>query len=73
MSKALEVNKARLRQAFASLSSPEIETLTALLQRVREGFATTALEPDKSIQREPTTSCGSDKRSAFRHRTAQAR
>ena len=72
MSKALEVNKARLRQAFASLSSPEIETLTALLQRVREGFATTALEPDKSIQREPTTSCGAEKRSAFRHQAARA-
>jgi DNA-binding MarR family transcriptional regulator len=48
MSKALEVNGARLRQTFASLSSAELEALTALLQRVREGFAASGLGPDKS-------------------------
>jgi DNA-binding MarR family transcriptional regulator len=37
--KALETNKARLRAAFTALSSDELMTLTALLQRVREGFA----------------------------------
>jgi DNA-binding MarR family transcriptional regulator len=42
MSKALEVNKARLRRVFASLSSAELTELTALLQRVREGFAASA-------------------------------
>jgi DNA-binding MarR family transcriptional regulator len=42
ISKALEVNKARLRRVFASLSSAELTELTALLQRVREGFAAAA-------------------------------
>jgi DNA-binding MarR family transcriptional regulator len=42
MSKALEVNKARLRRVFGSLSSAELTELTALLQRVREGFAAAA-------------------------------
>jgi DNA-binding MarR family transcriptional regulator len=42
MSKALEVNKARLRRVFASLSSAELTEFTALLQRVREGFAASA-------------------------------
>ena len=41
MGKALEGNTGRLRTAFASLSSAELTTLTALLQRVREGFAAT--------------------------------
>jgi len=59
MSKAMEVNKARLRQAFFSLSSPELEALTALLQRLREGFAATV--------REPATSRRAEKQSAFRH------
>ena len=71
MSKAMEVNKARLRQAFASLSSSELEALTALLQRVRDGFAATVRRLDKSNQWEPATSRRAEKRSAFRqHRRA---
>ncbi|MBV8523471.1 MAG: MarR family transcriptional regulator [Acetobacteraceae bacterium] len=41
MSKAVEVNTTRLRAAFACLSSAELATLTALLHRLREGFAAT--------------------------------
>jgi DNA-binding MarR family transcriptional regulator len=37
--KALEINKTRLRAAFAALSSDELTTLTTLLQRVQQGFA----------------------------------
>jgi len=37
--KAFEANTSRLRAAFASLSSAELTTFMALLQRVREGFA----------------------------------
>jgi DNA-binding MarR family transcriptional regulator len=37
--KAVEANTSRLRAAFASLSSAELTTFTAMLQRVREGFA----------------------------------
>jgi DNA-binding MarR family transcriptional regulator len=37
--KAIEANSSRLRVVFASLSSAELTTFTALLQRVREGFA----------------------------------
>lgn len=36
---AIEANTGRLRAAFASLSSAELATFLALLQRVREGFA----------------------------------
>lgn len=39
ISKAFELNVARFRVVFASLSSAELTGLTALLQRVREGFA----------------------------------
>jgi DNA-binding MarR family transcriptional regulator len=39
ISKAQEINKARLRRVFASLSSAELTQFTSLLQRVREGFA----------------------------------
>jgi DNA-binding MarR family transcriptional regulator len=38
----IEINRNRLRAAFASLSSAELTTLTALLHRVREGFAASA-------------------------------
>ena len=37
--KAIEANTSRLRAAFAPLSSAELATFKALLQRVREGFA----------------------------------
>ena len=37
--KAFEVNLARFRTLFASLSSADLTQLTALLRRVREGFA----------------------------------
>jgi DNA-binding MarR family transcriptional regulator len=43
---AVEVNKVRLRAAFAGLSSDEVTTLTTLLQRVRQGFATTVVGAD---------------------------
>jgi DNA-binding MarR family transcriptional regulator len=39
ISKEFEVIRARLRAVFASLSSAELTRLTALLHRVREGFA----------------------------------
>jgi DNA-binding MarR family transcriptional regulator len=37
-------NSVRLRAAFAQLSKDELETLTALLHRVRQGFASIARE-----------------------------
>ena len=37
--KAIETSLARLRTAFAGLSSGELTTLTRLLQRVRQGFS----------------------------------
>jgi DNA-binding MarR family transcriptional regulator len=37
--KARGINSARLRTAFAGLSSDELTTLTTLLQRVQQGFA----------------------------------
>jgi DNA-binding MarR family transcriptional regulator len=37
--KAIDTNTARLRAAFASLSSDELATLTTLLQCLRQGFA----------------------------------
>jgi DNA-binding MarR family transcriptional regulator len=40
--KALETNRARLRMAFTALSSDELTTLTALLERVRQGFSVSA-------------------------------
>jgi hypothetical protein len=40
--KALETNRARLRAAFTALSSDELTTLTALLERVRQGFSVSA-------------------------------
>lgn len=40
--KAFETNPRRLLAAFAALSADELATLTVLLQRVREGFATSA-------------------------------
>jgi len=40
--KAVEANAARLRVALAPLSADDITTFTALLQRVRQGFATSA-------------------------------
>jgi DNA-binding MarR family transcriptional regulator len=40
--KALETNRARLRTAFTALSSDELTTLTALLERVRQGFSVSA-------------------------------
>ena len=42
ISKAQEANTTRLRAVFASLPSAELATLTALLHRVREGFAASA-------------------------------
>jgi DNA-binding MarR family transcriptional regulator len=38
--KATETNRSRLRAAFAGLSLEELTVFTALLQRVRQGFAT---------------------------------
>jgi len=40
--KAIETNRARLRAAFAVLSSDELKTLTMHLQRVRQGFSVSA-------------------------------
>ena len=40
--KAIEANRARLRTAFAALSSDELTTLTTLLERVRQGFSVSA-------------------------------
>ena len=40
INKAFEVNVARFRAVFASLSPAELTSLTALLHLVREGFAT---------------------------------
>jgi DNA-binding MarR family transcriptional regulator len=40
--KAIETNRARLRTAFTALSSDELTTLTALLERVRQGFSMSA-------------------------------
>jgi DNA-binding MarR family transcriptional regulator len=37
--KAIEANAGRLRAAFASLSSAELTTFTAMLRGLREGFA----------------------------------
>ena len=73
MGKGMEVNKARLRQAFASVSSSELDALTALLKRVREGFAATTRAPDNSNQCEPAISRRAEKRSAFRHQAAGTR
>lgn len=39
ISKALAANNARLTAAFETLSAAELKTFTALLHRVREGFA----------------------------------
>lgn len=39
---AIELNAGRIRAVLASLSSAELTTLTALLQRIREGFAASA-------------------------------
>lgn len=39
MEKAVEANTIRLRATFGSLTSEELKTLTALLLRVRQGFA----------------------------------
>lgn len=36
--KAIDSNTASLRAAFATLSADELETLTSLLQRLRQGF-----------------------------------
>jgi DNA-binding MarR family transcriptional regulator len=41
--RALEINKARLRAAFTALSTDELTTLTTILQRVRQGFAGSAV------------------------------
>ena len=40
--KAIETNRARVRTAFTALSSNELTTLTALLERVRQGFSVSA-------------------------------
>ena len=37
--RAIETNKVMLRKAFVALSPDELTTLTALLQRVRQGFS----------------------------------
>ena len=42
ISKAHQANIARLRATFATLSPADLTTLTALLHRVREGFAANA-------------------------------
>jgi len=39
--KAIKTNRARLRAAFAVLSSDQLKTLTTHLQRVRQGFSVT--------------------------------
>jgi DNA-binding MarR family transcriptional regulator len=40
--KAIETNGARLRTAFAGLSSDDLATLTTLLERLRQGFSASA-------------------------------
>jgi DNA-binding MarR family transcriptional regulator len=45
MNKAIEANKRRLSTVLASFSSAELTGLAALLQRVREGFASHAQMP----------------------------
>jgi len=40
--KSIEANVSRLRAAFASLSPADLTTFTALLQRIRDGFAASA-------------------------------
>ena len=42
ISKAHQANVARLRATFATLSPADLTALTALLHRVREGFAANA-------------------------------
>lgn len=47
MEKAVKANAARLRAAFAPLSVNDVKTLTALLQRIRQGFAASAGKDDQ--------------------------
>ncbi len=42
MEKAVEANAARLRAALAPLSADDLTAVTALLQRIRQGFAASA-------------------------------
>ena len=44
--KAIETNRARLRTAFAALSSQELTSLATLLERVRQGFSLSIERPD---------------------------
>ena len=55
--KAVELNRARLRTAFTTLSSDEVTTLTALLERLRQSFSVSA--------------GGTERRDASRDRTSR--
>lgn len=55
--KAVELNRARLRTAFTTLSSDEVTTLTALLKRLRQSFSVSA--------------GGTERRDASRDRTSR--
>jgi DNA-binding MarR family transcriptional regulator len=56
--KSIEANTSRLRAVFASLSSAELATFTALLQRVREGFASTSSDHVSGTCCSPECGCG---------------
>jgi DNA-binding MarR family transcriptional regulator len=47
MEKAVEANAARMRTALAPLSADDLTTVTALLQRIRQGFAASAGKDDQ--------------------------
>jgi DNA-binding MarR family transcriptional regulator len=53
--KTFEANKARLRAAFAGLSSDELTTLTTLLQRFRQGITAISGDPEKKSDRADQT------------------
>ena len=43
--KSIDINRTSLRTAFATLSADELETLTSLLQRLRQGFIAVREDP----------------------------
>jgi DNA-binding MarR family transcriptional regulator len=47
MEKAVGANAARLRAALAPLSANDLTTVTALLQRIQQGFAASAGNDDQ--------------------------
>jgi DNA-binding MarR family transcriptional regulator len=50
MEKAVEANAVRLRAALAPLSADDLRLVTALLQRIRQGFAATSGKDDHSAK-----------------------